>query len=122
MKLQHRDPRQDAQRLTRYRQFFHPPRRLPQPLPAPGDEQAPVLAGAGAAHSAGPDPTLTLRPSLAALRRALRSHRKAPGDGLLHAPLDACAGMPAPGVGCPAYAQSFCNLSMVARPHCDDDR
>lgn len=162
MELQRRDPQQEFQRMTRYRQFFHPPRRLPAAAAAPlsglgslaapaaaagntaegraaldGGALAPSVAAAGsglglayqhatpAAPSAGgcsradaesavqqrclPAATSHVgvgvgcthqraeRPSLAAIRHALRCHSKAPGDGLLHAPLRACLALPAAG-------------------------
>ena len=162
MELQRRDPQQEFQRVMRYRQFFHPPRRLPTAaaaslsglgsLAAPaaatgntaegmaaldGGALAPSLAAAGSglgleyqhtipaapcargsgradaegavqqrclpaatSHTGlgvGSTPQRVERPSLAAIRHALRCHRKAPGDGLLHAPLRACLALPAAG-------------------------
>ena len=164
MELQWRDPRQAAARLRRYRQFYHPPRRLfastaaapsqleaahdsasadpadsiepggtgagmggqisrPPPAAAPSNEHtshAPPASVAAAgeqgpaagteqcaasisprrqaaepepnperAAAAGPEPEAqhARRAPLASIRHALRTHRKAPGDGLLHAPL-----------------------------------
>ena len=55
MELQWRDPRQAAARLRRYRQYYHPPRRLPSSTAAapPGLEAAPASASVDSVERGG---------------------------------------------------------------------
>lgn len=70
MELQRRDPQQEFQRVMRYRQFFHPPRRLPTAAAATlsglGSLAAPAAATGNTAEGMAAIDGGALAPSLAA--------------------------------------------------------